>query len=143
MWYNPILRLLLRSPFHGLVSKSIMLLTYTRRKSGAVYTVPVSYVRDCQTLWTTSFRKRTWWRNLRGGVPVTLRLGGKNYAATGEAIEESADVVEKLKIYLTLVPSYAQYFGVNLDAENQPISDDVSRAAQERVMVRFDLQTQR
>jgi F420H(2)-dependent quinone reductase len=37
--------LLLRSPLHGLVSGRIMLLTVTGRRSGRLFTVPVSYLR--------------------------------------------------------------------------------------------------
>ena len=38
---NPLMRLLLRSPFHRLLSKQFMLLSVTGRKSGRTYTVPV------------------------------------------------------------------------------------------------------
>lgn len=139
MWFNTLMKPLLRSPLHRLMSHSIMLMCYRGRKSGSLYTIPVNYVRDCQTLWTISTRERTWWRNLRGGAPVTLHLKGKDVAATGQAIEDPAEVAEKLMIYLELVPHYAKFFGVTLDAENQPKLEEVEKAAQSRVMVRFDL----
>src|SRR5262249_17743027 len=41
---NPVIRALLRSPVHGLMSKSLMLITFTGRKSGRRYTTPVRYV---------------------------------------------------------------------------------------------------
>jgi len=34
MWYNTLMSWLLRSPFHGLLSKSTLLVTVTGRKSG-------------------------------------------------------------------------------------------------------------
>ncbi len=40
---NPLMRALLRSPFHGLLSGMLMLLSYTGRKSGRTYTIPIGY----------------------------------------------------------------------------------------------------
>jgi hypothetical protein len=68
MWYNSMMKWILRSPLHGLISKSTMLITYTGHKSGKLYTIPVNYVRDEDVLSVTSYRHRTWWRNLRGGT---------------------------------------------------------------------------
>lgn len=144
MWYNLIIELLLRSPLHGLVSSGIMLVNYTGRKSGRSLFVPVSYVRDGEdenVLWTTSLRKRTWWRNLRGGVPVTLHLRGKRQAATGAAIEAPEGVAEALIRYLRQKPEYAKFFEVTLGEGEEPNREDAMRAAEKRVMVRFDLQT--
>jgi hypothetical protein len=42
---NVFVRLLLRSPFHGWLSDNVLLLTYTGRKSGKRYTIPVAYGR--------------------------------------------------------------------------------------------------
>ena len=63
--YNPIIILLLCSPLHSLIDKSMMLITLTGRKSGKKYTFPVSYVRDGDTLLMISQREHTWWKNLR------------------------------------------------------------------------------
>ena len=37
---NPIMKGLLRSPLHGLMSGSLMLITYAGRKTGKPYTIP-------------------------------------------------------------------------------------------------------
>ena len=42
---NPIMRTLLRSPLHGLLSDSLMLITYTGRRSQRKFTTPVRYLR--------------------------------------------------------------------------------------------------
>ena len=44
--YNALMKSVLRSPLHGMVSKNFMLITFTGRRSGKVYTTPVNYVRD-------------------------------------------------------------------------------------------------
>jgi hypothetical protein len=76
---NPLIGTILRSPAHRLLSGKLALVTYTGRKSGREYTIPVLYERDADTVrievgWPE--RKR-WWRNLTGaGGDVTMRLGG-------------------------------------------------------------------
>lgn len=40
---NPIVKGLLRSPLHGLMSKNTMLIEFKGRKSGRMFTTPVSY----------------------------------------------------------------------------------------------------
>jgi deazaflavin-dependent oxidoreductase (nitroreductase family) len=79
------MKLLLRSPLHGLGSGSFMLVTFSGRRSGRVYTIPVNYVRDGDVLLVVSYRHRTWWRNLRRGAPVTVRVKGEDLTCVGEA----------------------------------------------------------
>ena len=38
---NKTMKLILRSPMHGVVSKSMLLISFTGRKSGKTYTTPV------------------------------------------------------------------------------------------------------
>jgi hypothetical protein len=77
MWFmnkfvNPLVRLILRSPLHGLMDGSLLLIIYRGRKSGKDYTLPVQYARDGSTIYIVPGmpEKKTWWRNLRGGAPV-------------------------------------------------------------------------
>ena len=44
MWFNPIMRWLVSSPLHFLVSQSLMLMTYQGCKSGKSYTIPMNYL---------------------------------------------------------------------------------------------------
>jgi hypothetical protein len=138
--YNPIMKWLLRSPLHGLISNSTMLITYTGRKSGRSYAHPVGYVRDGDTLLTTSLRERRWWRNLRGGAPVTLRVKGREVMAHGDAIADgNGRTAEVFTRYLRAAPHMAKYFQVGLDSDGRPNPEDVARAIQTRVMIQFEL----
>jgi len=70
--YNPMMKALLRSPLHGMVSNGIMLITFHGRKSGKVHSTPVNYLREGNNITVFSRRDRVWWRNLRGGAEVTV-----------------------------------------------------------------------
>jgi hypothetical protein len=140
MWYNRIISWLLSSPLHGLLSENVMLIRVTGRKSGRIYTTPVNYVRDGGIRWVTSFRNRTWWRNLKGGAPVSVLLAGKELSGQGQAIVDAEDVAESLRGFFQKVSGRAKYFGVRLDPEGRPDAQDCSRAAQEHVIIRIELQ---
>jgi hypothetical protein len=136
MWYNPIMVWLLHSPLHGMLSGNIMIVNYTGRKSGKSYHVPVGYLRVGETLLTVSYNRRTWWRSLRGGAPVTLHLRGKDIGAHAEVIETEQGVAEGLKAFIGGNPQNARMVRVRLGAEGQPETESLRHAAQGRVIVK-------
>ncbi|MBM3144615.1 MAG: nitroreductase family deazaflavin-dependent oxidoreductase [Chloroflexi bacterium] len=139
MWYNPLMRQLLNSPLHSLVSKNMMLITYTGRKSGKTYTTPVSCLEIEGALYTLSSRERVWWRNLRGGAEVSLRLQGKNIPARAQVIEEPEEIHKILGKFLETAPQFARYLNIALDAQGIPDADDMGRQSRARVFVRTKL----
>ena len=95
---NRAVALLLCSSLHPLVSRRITLITVTGRRSGRDYTFPVGYHRDGEHVsivvgWPN---RKLWWRNLRNGGSVRLRLRGEE--RTGHAqvhgIEQTGVKVE-------------------------------------------------
>ena len=64
------MKFMLRSPMHSLVSKSVLLISFTGRKSGKPYTTPVSYSQSGDQV--IIFTHAEWWKNLRSDTPVTL-----------------------------------------------------------------------
>jgi hypothetical protein len=75
---NPPIRSLLRSPFHGLMSKNTLLLEFTGRNSGRSLSTPISYYLSKQTAHCFTSRSFSWWRNLTTGAQVQLVIKGKN-----------------------------------------------------------------
>jgi deazaflavin-dependent oxidoreductase (nitroreductase family) len=136
---NQFMKVILRSPFHGLLSGSIVLITVTGQKSGKAYTIPVNYLRQGDILSIVSLRNRTWWRNLRGGSPVTLRLQGQDVKRWGKVIEDDQGVAAGLAAHLQQAPRYAKYFGVTLNSSGQLRSEDIALAAQTRVVIQVKL----
>ncbi len=134
---NPFVTLLLRSPFHGMLSDQLLLITVTGRRSGRRYTTPANYQRDNGCLWIVSRRRRTWWRNLRGGAPVTLLLKGKRVGGRGEVQEEPSTVASQMGAYIARRPAMAPAFAVTLDNDGRPRAEDLQLAAESRVMVRI------
>ncbi len=73
---NPAIKGLLGSRFAGPMAKALMLLRFTGRKSGKVYTTPVGYVREGDSVVVVTSPTYTWWKNIRDGADVEVRLDG-------------------------------------------------------------------
>ncbi len=136
--YNPIVTRLLRSPLHRFLDKNAMLITVSGRKSGKLYTFPVSYIRDGETLLVISQKDRTWWKNLQGGAGVTVLVQGHTLQARGESYTDTETAAKILLQILQRVPAYQQPLHLPLAANGQPERpEDLTRVAQEHVIVRL------
>jgi deazaflavin-dependent oxidoreductase (nitroreductase family) len=149
MWFmnhiaNPFVRMILNSSLHGWMSAAVMLITYRGRKTGKEYTLPVQYVRDGQCIYIVPGmpERKTWWRSLRGGQPVRLRLAGKTLAARAETIDASSDpalAARVLEQYFRRFPPSARQHNVSMSSDGAFTPADLARTAQSMVLVRVDL----
>ena len=137
-YVNSTMKFILRSPLHGMVSKSVLLISFTGRKSGKTYTTPVDYSQDGDQVYV--FTHANWWKNLRGGAPVTLCIRGRELQGLAEPIaEDKGAVAAGLTEHLQKVPSDAKYYGVTFDDHRDPKAGEVEKAAQTVVMIRVRL----
>lgn len=131
---NRFMSWLLRSPLHGMASRSVMLITFTGRKSGKTYTTPVSYARNGDRV--TAFTGARWWRNLEGGAPVTLLIQRQELHGWAVPVAEDKQAVAAgLQAFLRQVRGDARFYGVRFDPDGEPNWDDVRRAAGRVVML--------
>ncbi len=136
---NPVMKLILRSPLHSMISKRIMIITFTGRKSGREYSTPVSYFREGDRV--VCFTHGPWWRNIGGGSEVKLRILGEDH--TGHAVAITDDVerkVENLTKMLKAVPSDAGFYSVKFDAIGEPRREDIQLAVKDAVMISIQLE---
>ncbi len=136
MWFNPIMEWLLKSPFHRLISKNTMIFYYTGCKSGKAYHTPVGYQRVRDTLLTTSWKDRTWWKNFRQGCNVKILLEGKLVQGQSEVFEDDATVAEGLSQFIAANPRAARMFQVEMDKDGEPQPESLLNAARARVFIR-------
>jgi deazaflavin-dependent oxidoreductase (nitroreductase family) len=121
---------------HGMVSQSVLLITFTGRKSGKTYTTPVSYSQHSDQVYV--FTHADWWKNLGGGAPVSLRIQGRELRGLPEPIAEDKQAVAAgLMEHLRKVPSDARYYGVTFDDNGSPRAEEVEKAVQTVVMLRI------
>ena len=82
--------------FGRLINRNITMLTYTGRRSGRTYSIPVAYRRSGgDILISVSMPEaKTWWRNfLNTGGPLTLRLDETERAGHAVAAQDEKGAV--------------------------------------------------
>lgn len=132
------MKFVLRSPMHRMVSKTILLLTFTGCKSGKTFTTPVDYSQDGDQVYI--FTHANWWKNLRGGAPVTLRIRGREFQGLAEPVAEDKQAIAAgLTAHLRKVPSDAKFYGVTFDDQGNPKTEEAEKAVQTVVMIRVRL----
>ena len=133
---NPTMRFFLRSPFHALWSRSLMLITFTGRNSGRSFTTPVRYIRIGTTVRCFTSAENQWWRNLRGGADVVLRLEGVDRPYRAVAIVDDPDTIRAaLRDYLGLFPQDAAYHDIQLMKDKSLVAEDLERASRNAVVI--------
>jgi deazaflavin-dependent oxidoreductase (nitroreductase family) len=135
---NRAMKFVLGSPVHGMVSKSILLITFNGRKSGKTYTTPVSYSQQGDTV--TIFTHADWWKNLENNKLVILRIQGREFQGLAEPVTQDQQAIAAgLTAHLRKVRFDARYYGVTFDDHGNPQADEVEKAVQTVVMIRIRL----
>lgn len=129
----------LRSPFHGLLSNGMMLITVTGRRTGRKYTTPVGYYREGDCLWILTSRDRTWWKNLRRGAEVEMLLRRETLRGIAEVVQDNSAVQARLRDYVRYIPQAAKPMGIRME-NGKPNADDIARTAKDRLFVKISLE---
>jgi hypothetical protein len=85
---NPILKLLLRTPFAGAARNQFMVVNFSGRKSGRPYSIPLTAHVIDGTLYAMT--GATWKNNFRDGAAAQVLHDGKTTTMRGELITDKA-----------------------------------------------------
>lgn len=139
---NTLATAVLRSPIHRMMSGSLLVLTYTGRRSGREYTLPLQYVEHDEQLciWAGNAGGKTWWRNFEAPASVTVRLRGEDATGKAGVIVEPVRRTEILRAYLKRFPHTTpsgrpKFFGTRW----HPDDDTLASAAESMVVVAITL----
>jgi hypothetical protein len=149
MWFmnkilNPLIRLILNSPLHGLLSAGLLLITYRGRKSGREFTLPVQYTEAGQKIYIIPGmpEQKTWWRNLKGGLPVKLTLRGQVLNGEGLVLDpqnEAAEILTATELSLKRSAKLAKMYHVRTEVDGSLNAEDLRQAAEKMILVRVSL----
>ena len=135
---NAMMKFILRSPLHGMVSKTITVISFTGRKSGKLYSTPVSYSQNGDQV--TIFTHGEWYKNLAGGEPISLRIRGKDYTGKADVIiNDKTLMAAELGEHLKVVRSDAPFYNTTFDESGNPNADELRKAVDSVVMIRVTL----
>ena len=119
---NPVVRLVLRSPAHRLLSASLMLLTYTGHRSGRTFTIPVMYARLGDTIVALAVAPdaKQWWRTFRIGAHARLRIAGAVSDVRGRLLA-GPEGRAALRAYLERFPRAARALGAEVSSSDDEL----------------------
>jgi hypothetical protein len=95
---NPLMKLVLNSPLHGGLSKRVMVLSFTGRKTGKRYSTPVSYTWEEDHVIVVTFSP--WWKNFKEPAPVQMRIQGKSVSGTAVLVNDPVRIKQILQALL-------------------------------------------
>lgn len=130
----------LRLPLlHRLVSKMLLLIAFTGRKSGKHYVIPVGYHRNGNmiTILTKHFRK--WWHNFESHAPVVVRIEGRNYTGQAAALTDTATMIPIIAHLVEANPGEAEIYQIKLLDNGKPDLDSVRELAPKVVIIQVTL----
>ena len=122
------MRTILRSPIHRLVSRRLVLLSYTGRRSGRTFSIPVGmHDIDEQMCVLTNSR---WRVNLRGAHDLELLLAGQRHAGRG-ILDEDPDSVAA--VYARLIEQLGRAragraLGIRINVDRTPTLEELRDA---------------
>jgi hypothetical protein len=137
--FNWLIRAILRSPLHGMMSRDLVQLDYVGHKSGKRLTLPLSYAEHDGRLYLCS-RNSLWWRNLRGGAPVGVWLRGQRITARPTVLDLSTpEALDGLRAFVTKHPRTGEMlYAVGRDADGRARQDDLLREVRRSIVVRLE-----
>lgn len=137
---NPVVKFILRSPLHGLMSGNTLLLGFKGRKSGKMYSTPVSYHAVDGHVHCFTEIKSNWWRNLMQADEVGLTLRGRRILGKPTVLMDgSTQVQTALHDFLIATPRDASHAGVALDVDGRPIASDIAEACKRLVFISIEI----
>lgn len=123
---NVVMRQVLSLPFPTPLSRRLMLLTVTGRRTGKVYRQPISYVRNGETLLTPGGGR--WKLNLEPGRPVSLRIAGKDQPALATVVEDFDEIERLLIVIVAGNPAAAKFMPIAIDDTGLVDANQLRRA---------------
>jgi hypothetical protein len=83
---NPVMKLILNSPFHRLMSSRVMVISFTGRKSGKRFATPVAYTWEGNRVIVVTYS--AWRNNFKEPAPVQLRIQGKDVRGMAQWVRD-------------------------------------------------------
>ena len=128
---NPLVRMLLGSPLHGVIDDSFLVLHLTGRKTGHRYDIPVGYVDMEGKLAVVTVAR--WRVNLRGGADVEVTLRGRRRPMHALLEEDPASVAVSYEAMIGHIgwKKAQRQLGISLSGGRAPTLVELNDAARE------------
>jgi len=93
---NPLIKFMLNSPLHGRMSRRLMVLSFTGRKTGKRYSTPVGYVQQGKDIFV--FTHSLWRNNFEQPAPIQMRIRGKDVSGTAHLVRDPSRIKHMIQM---------------------------------------------
>ena len=136
---NPILRYLLRTPVAGTARQQMMVVSFTGRKTGRRYSIPVSAHQIDNALYAMT--PAPWKHNFRDGAAAEVLHNGKTTRMRGELIQDRAVTAD---LYRRCAESYGakraqRMMGLKFRDQRVPTLEEFTEAVDREHLVAIRL----
>jgi hypothetical protein len=149
MWFlnkivNPIIRWILNSSLHQMMSSSVLLFTYRGNKSGKIYQIPVQYAQEGKFLYIIpgAAEVKTWWRNFRNSTPVHVILCREKLTGNAVVLNRENDkeaIIKGIELYLKHFPSLLKSYNIRVEKDGSLNHEDIHQRAASIVIIQVIL----
>ena len=137
---NPLTRAISRSPLHPLISDNIVVLIFPGKKSGRIYSIPVSYLEtsDKEMVCLTD-RPYIWWKNLINNKNIQILLRGKLLNAKVEVEFKNDNLIAEKLTAMCLHSKVDAYFADVGFKNDIPIEEDIIAASSKMTLIKLSI----
>ena len=139
---NPLVMGLLRSRLLFVASKGLMVVSWSGRKSGRHFSIPVGYQTDGDAVIVllSKPREKTWWKNFREPWPAELLLQRQPRTVVGRWIEPgNAEFFERIEETLRRLPWMGgQFGGIRYDPKSGLNEEERKILCEKAGVIRFE-----
>ncbi len=115
-WANSWMRWALNTPgLQRMIGQGVALLKFQGRKSGKLFSIPVSYDRQGDIVTIITKRQREWWHNFESPIEVEIRLAGRMHTGTAKIQTDADQTLQFMIEYLKKRPIDAKAYGLARD----------------------------
>jgi len=139
---NPIIKTILKSPLHPLMSDHSLVIRFMGRESGKEHSFPAYYHQAGNSLQVLVEKTEDGWRSLKNGANVRVTIKGNNLRGWAEAIQDSQSVKENFTQLLHVIPELSTELDVRQDENGVFSSEDIEKNLQQLGLLSIALQTE-
>ncbi|MBA3869204.1 MAG: nitroreductase family deazaflavin-dependent oxidoreductase [Anaerolineae bacterium] len=137
---NQLMFILLRLPVvHRVISKAILLISFTGQKSGKRYSTPVGYLQEGNNVIILTKRFRQWWHNFEQPAPVEMRIKGRDYQGQATALTDVETMIPLIVLIVQVHRPEAEIYGIKLLDNGKPDINSVQEIAPKLVVIQVEM----
>ena len=117
---QPIEKIILESPLHGLLSEDLALISFTDHLTGKRLAFSVPYKKDHRIIRVICRKSDSCWKKFAYGSPLRITIQGEQFQGWAEIIDNPEEAIKEWRVLIKNKPELADQYGFLISADNEP-----------------------